>query len=219
VSSSPNAPGADPTCRSIAPRGWWFVLRSCPPDDVDPPPRPSRSSPRSRCKSVPYDSPRGCASITNGRSARSGRRWPKPPPGGCADTAPTRSIACCGPLARTTKARPTPEEPLHLGSRERGFAPGVVNPLTFFEPASDGVGRDAQDAGQLTQRGALVIGPEDLFLGSRVVRAAEAGFSAKQRYRTSGSGNAGWHSLCIRGGWYGRYGNVGNRGCRLFRLP
>lgn len=67
-----------------------------------------------------------------------------------------------------TKARPTPE-PLHLGLRERGFAPGVVSPLTFFEPASHGVARDAKDAGQATQGGALVIGPEDLFLAGRVV--------------------------------------------------
>jgi hypothetical protein len=167
ASSSRNAPGADAMCRSIAPRGW-FVPRSCPLADVDPPAKPSGSSPRSRCKRVPYSSSRGRASITNGRSTRSGRRWRKPPPDECDDTAPTRSIACCGALARRTKARPTPE-PLHLGPRERGFASRIANPLTSFEPASHSVARDAEVAGQATQRGELVIGPEDLFLASRVV--------------------------------------------------
>jgi hypothetical protein len=85
---------------------------------------------------------------------------------------PARPTACSRALARTTKARPTPE-PLHLlGWRERGFDPEVASSLTFFEPARHGVARDAKDAREAAQGSAFVVGSEDLLLTSRTVSCA-----------------------------------------------
>lgn len=171
ASSSRNAPGADVAYSSISPRGW-FVRYPCPLADVVPPAKPFGSSPTSRYKTFLYHSSAGCASTTNGRSAHSYHRWCKPPPGECADTKPARSTACSRALGRTTKARPTPE-PLHLlGWRQRGFAPGAASSLTFFEPTSHGVARDAKDAREPAQGSAFVVGSEDLLLTSRIVSRA-----------------------------------------------
>lgn len=132
ASSSRSVPTVDAKYSSSVPRDW-FGRSPCPLVGVDPPVRPSGSSPKSRCRKTLLDSFREYAPKASGRSPRPGRRWRRLQLGAYAGIKPAKSSVFVASQRRTTTARPVPRLP--PWQPEPGFVPEeAVQPLFLSQP-------------------------------------------------------------------------------------
>src|SRR3954447_7997954 len=127
VSFSQSVPTVGAKCRSSAPHGW-SVRSACLPVGVDPPGRPSDSSPKSRCRITPPGNFREYAPKASDKSLRPGCQSRKLPLGAYAYTKPAKSSVCTAFRRQMTTAHPVLGLP--LWRLEQAFAPKeAIQPL------------------------------------------------------------------------------------------
>src|SRR5881275_1975793 len=152
------APAADAKSGSTARRAPSGPTPSRPPCAAQPAAR-SRTPPRSPCSTARRGRLQESLATVGGTSSRSGRRRRRRRPAASAGRAPARPTAYATSSGRTTRVLPTPAR---AARPPRASRRGWAVRLPFFEPAGDGLARDAEGAREATQTAALVVGAKYL---------------------------------------------------------
>ena len=159
MSCAQSARAAAAASGSIARRVPSDPTPSRPPCAAQPAAR-SRTPSRSPCSSEHAGKPQESLPIGGGKSAHCGRRSQTRRPAGSGGTAPARPIAYALSSGRMTRVHPTPAQVARLPKASRRVRAAR---LPFFNPAGDGVPRDAESAREPAQGTAFVVSSEYLF--------------------------------------------------------